>query len=332
MDRRTYFPLAKTIVQMSALLGVDPIRIIRRAMLPRDFLSNEGKGGTSEQALAVWAAIETECNRLDLALFLAKAFAHAPFTPSMFAFSSSPNVTMGLRRLAVFKPLMGPIRLTVSRDDKGLLVEFSCIDPSLVISPKMAMFETFFILEAARSYTAAAIEPLEVGLPSPEALRREDVDFIGSRPRASVRPYLRLSAKDADLPLITENAEAWPDFETRMRAKLAELDNETSMTLRVKTVLLDMLPSGEATIEALCQRLHMSKRSAQRHLRAEGESFKSVLTAIRSELAMSYLAKGDLSVEEISYLLAYREPNSFYRAFQSWTQMTPAEARGLALQ
>jgi AraC-like DNA-binding protein len=27
--------------------------------------------------------------------------------------------------------------------------------------------------------------------------------------------------------------------------------------------------------------------------------------------------------------LAYRDPNSFYRAFQDWTGMTPAQARGL---
>ena len=54
--------------------------------------------------------------------------------------------------------------------------------------------------------------------------------------------------------------------------------------------------------------------------------------ATRSELAVSYLSKDELSVEEISHLLAYREPNSFYRAFQSWTGMTPLEARGVAVQ
>ena len=42
---------------------------------------------------------------------------------------------------------------------------------------------------------------------------------------------------------------------------------------------------------------------------------------------MHYLKRADMSVQEISYLLAYRDPNSFYRAFQGWTGMTPGEAR-----
>jgi len=42
---------------------------------------------------------------------------------------------------------------------------------------------------------------------------------------------------------------------------------------------------------------------------------------------MNYLLRGELSVEEISHLLAYREPNSFYRAFRGWTGMTPVQAR-----
>lgn len=44
---------------------------------------------------------------------------------------------------------------------------------------------------------------------------------------------------------------------------------------------------------------------------------------------MVYLRERQLSAEETSQLLAYRDPNSFYRAFRDWTGVTPAEARGL---
>ncbi len=42
---------------------------------------------------------------------------------------------------------------------------------------------------------------------------------------------------------------------------------------------------------------------------------------------MAYLSNRDLNTEEISFLLAFRDPNSFYRAFQDWTGMTPLQAR-----
>ena len=44
-------------------------------------------------------------------------------------------------------------------------------------------------------------------------------------------------------------------------------------------------------------------------------------------MALVYLREQKLSTEETSFLLAYRDPNSFYRAFSDWTGMTPAEAR-----
>ena len=56
-----------------------------------------------------------------------------------------------------------------------------------------------------------------------------------------------------------------------------------------------------------------------------------MLDTTRADLSMHYLRHGKMSVEEISFLLAYRDPNSFYRAFHGWTGMTPAEARGQTL-
>ncbi len=100
------------------------------------------------------------------------------------------------------------------------------------------------------------------------------------------------------------------------------------MTTRVQRTLVDILPAGgAATVNAVCTHLAMSRRSLQRKLKEEGENFQSVLEATRSELSMHYLKRADLSVQEISYLLAYRDPNSFYRAFHGWTGMTPGQAR-----
>ena len=127
-------------------------------------------------------------------------------------------------------------------------------------------------------------------------------------------------------------AEFWTWLEVDLTRQLAERDAQAAIADRVRAVLIDLLPAGDASADAVCRQLGLSKRSLQRKLSAEGESFQSVLDATRSMLAMRYLHKGSMSVEEISYLLAYQDPNSFYRAFQGWTGMTPAAARSQALQ
>ena len=48
-------------------------------------------------------------------------------------------------------------------------------------------------------------------------------------------------------------------------------------------------------------------------------------------LPIHYLAGTDFSHSEIAYLLGFTDPNSFFRAYQSWTQSTPEQAWQRAL-
>lgn len=329
MPSRLY-PVAKSITQVTKLLKISPEQTVRRAGLPRDILRNEGKGLTPAQVFDLWSAIEIEANRPDLPLYLSKLFAHAPFTPAMFSFSCSPNVRIGFQRLSVFKPLMGPMKLEVSEDNTCLHIEIGSVDPAVPAPSQLVWFEALYLLESARCYTAEFIRPVQVHLPELANLGEDVLEFLGCGPDLGGGARLSFRKKDADLPLITENAESWPEFEQKLRRDMEAHETDTPIVLRAKRVLHDMLPSGEASIEVMCRRLAMSRRTLQRQLKEEGETFQTVLASTRAELAMHYLGEDGLNIEEISYLLAYREPNSFYRAFQSWTGMTPAEARGMA--
>lgn len=326
MPNRLY-PMAKSIKQVAKLLKFSPEQAVRRAGLPRDFPCNEGKGLTPAQVFDLWRAVEVEAKRPDLPLYLGKLFAHAPFTPAMFSFSCSPDVRTGFQRLSVFKPLMAPINLDLSEDDDCLHVSIGSVDPTIQVPPRMVWFEALYLLECARCHTAEHIVPVHVQLPVTEHPGQEVLAYLGCHPTPGAQISLR--REDANLPLITENEETWPEFEKQLRRKLEAHETDTTIVMRARRVLHDMLPSGEASIEAMCRRMAMSKRTLQRQLKEQGETFQSVLASTRSELAVHYLNEDGLSVEEISYLLAYREPNSFYRAFQGWTGMTPAEARDM---
>ena len=52
-----------------------------------------------------------------------------------------------------------------------------------------------------------------------------------------------------------------------------------------------------------------------------------MLAATRRELAHHYLGSTTLTAAEISFLLGFADPNSFYRAFRTWTGATPEQAR-----
>lgn len=332
MSNLKRYPVAKPMQQMAALLGIDAARVLRRAGFAPDFLDNEGRGVTAREYFVLWQATFEEVGRPGFALEIARQYAGTPVVPAVLAFSSSPNTEIGLSRLALFKPLVGPVKLDVRRSGGGVEITIGSTDPDAPMPATTAAFEAAYFLECARKFTAHQIVPLSVGLPAGAGDLPEIERFFGVTATQSNLARLSLSLEDAHRPLISENAEFWEWLEIDLKRQLAEREDGAAITDRVRAALVEVLPAGEASADAVSRRLGLSKRSLQRRLKEADATFQSVLDATRSELSIKYLAKGNLNVEEISYLLAYRDPNSFYRAFHTWTGMTPAEARGQIVQ
>jgi len=327
LSHQDRYRVALSTQRVCAILKLDPVQVLRRARLPADYLAHEGRGVSAQQCFDIWDAVVAEAKRPDLPLFLARTVARGPFNPAIFAFSCSPTVETGLRRLALFKPLIGPIILSVARTPDALTIGIASARADAPMPHSLSAFELASIIELARNFTAEPIVPLAVGLPG-DAVDRDGLQaHFGVAVATAAQPALVLRPEDAARPLITANEDIWSELEPGLRRRMAEIGAAGPMSHRVESALLDMLPSGQCTVDAVCDRLHISKRSLHRYLKAEGESFQGLLDSVRSRLSLHYLSNSDISVQEISYLLAYRDPNSFYRAFRSWTGKTPMAAR-----
>ena len=141
------------------------------------------------------------------------------------------------------------------------------------------------------------------------------------------RPRVSFKAEDAQLPFIIANEKMWRFFEPELRKRMSELDISATTADRAKAALLELLPSGSSSVAAVSQKLGTSTRTLQRRLKQEGRSFQNVLNETRESLARHYLRSSRLSIAEISFLLGFGDPNSFFRAFHSWTGTTPEQAR-----
>lgn len=332
MPHRPLYPVAYKIAQLCQILKISPARVLRRAGLPTDYVAHEGKGSTAAQVFALFDAINAEAKRDDLALFLGKLYAHGPFVPAIFAFSCSQNIEIGLTRLALFKPLLAPLHLDIQRHDDRVTLTFHSADPTLSLPAHIILFEIVYFLECSRIFTGEYIIPLAIDLPEGVTASQDEIDFYGLTPRPAQHPAIHLSIADATRPLISKNAAMLDDVLVDLNQQLASRTASPPITTRVRGALVEMLPAGQASVDDACGRLAMSRRSLQRKLQGESTSYQAVLDSVRSELSLQYLKQDDMTVEEISYLLAYRDPNSFYRAFHGWTGMTPMQARNAAPQ
>lgn len=95
---------------------------------------------------------------------------------------------------------------------------------------------------------------------------------------------------------------------------------------RVGAILRRRLPRQTISMTDVSRALHVSPRTLQRKLAAEGTSFKELVDWIRHGVAVAAVRDG-LTVHQIARATGFTEDASFCRAFRRWTGTTVADFR-----
>ena len=114
-------------------------------------------------------------------------------------------------------------------------------------------------------------------------------------------------SRNALVPFISRNESMWEFFEPELKRRLSMMETDDSCAARVRSALMELLPSGECTIDDVAKKLGYSKRSLQRKLQEEDTNFQKQLSHTRELLARTYLANTDMTTEDIAFLLGYQE-------------------------
>ena len=104
---------------------------------------------------------------------------------------------------------------------------------------------------------------------------------------------------------------------------LSDLELQRGVRGKVCHQLLVSLPRGETRQDMIARELGMSGRTLSRRLKAEDTTFGDLLELVRREMSQRYLRDPQLSINEVTFLLGYSEPSTFFRAFKRWTGSTP---------
>ena len=100
-----------------------------------------------------------------------------------------------------------------------------------------------------------------------------------------------------------------------------------SIAERVESYIRGALASGNCTVESCAAKLGLSVRTLQSRLAQDGARFSELVESQRESLARIYLARRQLSLDDIADRLGYGEQTSFGRAFKRWTGKTPKQFR-----
>ena len=323
------FQVAGTMSQVCSAFSVDEHRVTRRAGLPSGFFELDGRAVSASEFYALWESLDVEKNAPDFPLQLAEGVIQHGFDSAVYSFYCSPTVRVGLERKALFKPLIAPLRMTLSDYDKHLVVSFSASEPEQSLPSLLGWFDLVYFVAAIRHATGVDVTPAAIEVEHARPDWTGAAEFFGCPVLVGSGYRLVLSHEDAARALITRNDALWEQLEKGLNDGFATALPERSFAGRVRQALVEGLPGGQVTADQIARALAVSKRSLQRRLSEEGVSYKDILEDTRRALALNYLQNSDMSVQEITFLLGFRDPRSFFRAFRSWTGKTPISVRSV---
>lgn len=104
------------------------------------------------------------------------------------------------------------------------------------------------------------------------------------------------------------------------------LPNAQADVDHIRRVVSENLPDIPSVPE-IAKTMNTSERSLRRICAKNGTTVRDIVLDVRLATACNHLRNSRMTVDEISYLVGYGSPPSFFHAFRNWAGVTPTEFR-----
>jgi AraC-like DNA-binding protein len=309
-------------------LGVPASAVLRKAGLPQVLIDQPRLLLKTEELFALWRAIGEVSTNPGIGLLLGTETKIERFHPVGLAALSTENFGEAIDQMARYKQLTCPEEILQHKDDKEWSIQFRWLLADEVEPPVLIECCFAWVSSTARQGTGTRLSPLRVEFVQPRAhVKAIERHFGCSVVVGAARNAIVFRASDEKRPFVTRNAELLGMLAPQLEEELKLEDGDKHFAERVRIAIQQKLTGRRPTIEDVADVLHVSTRTLQRRLQAEGLSFQRVLDEARHQLARHYLNNSVLELNEAAYLLGYEDGNSFVRAFRTWEGIPPARWR-----
>jgi AraC-like DNA-binding protein len=248
-----------------------------------------------------------------------------------YAWLASPTLAEAFRRLERYGRVISTVDSVVvqEHEDHTALTIFA---PDAQVPDIDQAVDAYFaaILQLCRWSTDGQTAPTEVHFRHADFGRAGDYVTAFDAPVIFGAEENRLifSRQILELPLFGANEEL-ASLHDRVAERYLDTLDPHLVAGQVRALLIELLPTGDASQKRIASTLARSTSSLQRQLDLEGCSFSEVRDGARKILAQDYIREGELSFNEIAFLVGFSDQSNFSRAFRRWTGASPREWREL---
>jgi len=332
MDQTTLATIPKLIAQVLAVYDVDAKAIFEKVNIdisPENISTDRVQ---MEKMSYLWEVAVQATNDNEFGLIAASLFQPTYLKGIGLAWMVSANLEEGLRRFVKNSQLVNT-SMQIDLIEKGdeLLIQYQ--SPNMpatkvkvhpcAIQLGVGFFLKMFRLAAVKNIPATAVY---FTFPINEAQQKYEDYFQCPVYGESSHNGIAFSKTVLNEMLPTHDPELVGFNEMAVDKYLLKM-NTAETSKKVSKIITEMLPTGCPSEEMIADKLFMSKRTMQRKLSKEQQSFSTLLNEVRFALAKEYLTTKAISITEIAYQLGYSSPSTFARAFKKHEARSPLEYR-----
>jgi len=309
--------------------GIDPEHVFREVGLDPSHIHDPRARYADIKTRAAWRMATELIDNPCFGLLSAEVWRPTDFHALGYAFLASRTLQTAIERIARYNAVVDSVvRFEMAQDGDHLRLTYQVTDPDLTEVSALQDGRLAVVFGLCREAYGPSFSPVEVSVTHPAPNCRGDYFGLFRCPVRfdAARPELVLGSAQAEAPLPAASRELAIANDAILTDYLQTLD-QSGVVSRVKTAIIEHLPSGTPSAEIIARDLYMSARTLHRRLSDARTSFSETLDAVRRELAAQYITDPTRSLSEISFLLGFSELSAFSRAFRRWTGQSPSAAR-----
>ncbi len=306
--------------------GCDADALFRRAGLEKSAMTVPGARYPLAAVNRLWQLAREATGDPCIGLYVGRSLRPAALHALGFAWLASPDLLQGLERMARYariansrlktEIIVSGNRVRVVREVEAVLCD-EAVDGFLAAVVKMC-----------RAMSNAEFAPELVTIKHADNGHIDQyIDYFKCPVTFGAdEDALHFSLAALQVPLPAGNLDLAHANDQVAERYLASLDPNLVQD-KVRAILLDLMPSGKVSQNAVADQLHRSVSSLQRQLQFEGVSYRQILEDTRRALATQFVREERYPLSQIAYLLGFSDQANFSRAFKRWTGETPTGFR-----
>ena len=303
--------------EVAASVGLDPYKMLERVRLPRSCLRNPDLRISAEAVAELLEASASAAQVDDFALRLAQRRGLSNLGPLALVVREQPTVRNAIEVLIQYIGLHSDALCPRLEDKDGVvridrMLTGKRLRTRQALELSVGMFHRIIKTFLGDGWRPEKVCFMHSAPKHPEAHQR----FFGTRVRFS-QDYDGIVCRAADLEksIPTSDPVMARYLKQYFDSILPSARFEVSETVR--EFLWVMLKSGSCSAERLAKHLRVDRRTLGRRLASEGQSYSSILDAVRRDMVTSLVENGQRPLKEIASMLGFSGLSIFSRWFRN---------------